>query len=145
MRSHIAARLSRVRASFLIACVLCATALAAGSGPRPPVAVFQVPEEHPHVRSSFDLVLVHRRYVSHIVHEVRGGTPVVTLILTHGPNYWAFHARSHALHAPCAASGDCLQLMKRIDSHLRAGSTLGLSLDGSFVKRILFFGPPPPS
>ena len=92
------------------------------------------------MRSSLSLQIVHRRYVSHIVHELKGGTGVVTLLLTHGPNYWAFKSGSHPLHAICGAPDNCVRLMKKIDAHLRSGHTLGLSLDGSFVRRIIFFG-----
>ena len=117
--------------------------LGAGPTSRPPVEEYRKPEEEPHVRNSMNLRIVHRRVVSHLVHEVRGNVPVVTLILTHGPNYWAFKSNSHALYAPCGAPDNCVRLMKKIDAHLRKGATLGLSLDGSFVRRIIFFGTEP--
>lgn len=95
----------------------------------------------PAVRSSFTFRVVHRRYVSHLLTEARGRRLFVTVILTHGPNYWAHKSRSHPLHAACPNSDACLALLKRLDHHLRTGAALGLRLGGSHIHEIIYYQP----
>lgn len=93
----------------------------------------------PHVKSSWTLRVVNRRYVSHILHERRARKNYVTLLVTHGPNYHAFHSRLHALYKHCGSYRTCFLLLRRLDRHLRAGHNLGLEVHGSQVRRILFY------
>ncbi len=96
---------------------------------------------YPPVSSSFDLLIVNRRFVSHIVFENTDGQNYLTLILTHGPAYHAFHATPHPLHFPCSSPGHCYREAKKLDQHLRSGWNIGLSLSGSTIQEIVYLKP----
>jgi len=93
----------------------------------------------PHVQSSFTHRVLNRRYISRILHEHRRGINYITVLATHGPNYWAYRSRSHPLRYPCGRAADCLREMKKLDVHLRQGRNLGLILSGSRIKRLVYY------
>lgn len=95
----------------------------------------------PPLRSGFNHRILNRRFVSYILFEVRYGRPCVTILAVHGPNYQAFHAPSAPLHSPCRNRVDCLKKMEKLDRHLRKGLNLGLILEGSWIKKIIYYGP----
>lgn len=91
--------------------------------------------------SEFDLRITNRRFVSHLLFEHREGRNAITILLSHGPNYNAFHDIPHALHFFCGTAMQCLQTSDRIDTHLRSGYNLGLNLKGSRIVRLEFLHP----
>lgn len=96
---------------------------------------------YPPLSSSRDLRVINRRFVSTIVFENTDGNNYLTLILTHGPAYWAFKSTPHALHRACPSPAACLVEARRIDTHLRSGWNLALRLDGSWIREIIYLEP----
>ncbi len=94
----------------------------------------------PHVQSKFTHRVTNRKYVSHILHQLRGAKHYVVLITTHGPHHWAFHSRPYPLYHRCEKPAACLDLLMRLDKHLKSGRNLGLSLRGSYIHAFRFYG-----
>ncbi|MCB1139749.1 MAG: hypothetical protein KDK23_13375 [Leptospiraceae bacterium] len=108
------------------------------------ITIFDFPLEstpYPPALSEFDLRITNRRFVSHILFEVVQNRNAITLLLSHGPNYNAFHDKPHALHFFCGQASQCLEMSRRIDVHLRSGYNLGLKLKGSRIVRLEFLNP----
>ncbi len=108
-------------------------------------AVYSEDSVYPHVESGIETRITNRRYVSHIVYEVRDGDEVakygphfVTILTTH-PGVWAFHATSHALHHPCGSRARCLKVLRKLDDFLRTGWNIGLRVEGSIVREIVYY------
>lgn len=97
---------------------------------------------YPPVSSTFDLMIVNRRFVSHIAFENTDGRNYLTLIVTHGPAYHAFHATSHPLHYDCATPRHCYEEAKKLNRHLQSGWNIGLALNGSTIEEIVYLEAP---
>lgn len=95
---------------------------------------------YPPVSSTFDLMIVNRRFVSHIAFENTDGRNYLTLIVTHGPAYHAFHATSHPLHYNCVRH--CYEEAKKLNRHLQSGWNIGLVLNGSTIEEIVYLEAP---
>ncbi|WP_143464849.1 hypothetical protein [Leptonema illini] len=93
---------------------------------------------YPPVSSTFDLMIVNRRFVSHIAFENTDGRNYLTLIVTHAPAYHAFHATSHPLHYDCATPRHCYEEAKKLNRHLQSGWNIGLALNGSTIEEIVY-------
>jgi hypothetical protein len=93
---------------------------------------------YPPVSSTFDLIIVNRRFVSHIAFENTDGRNYLTLILTHGPAYHAFHATSHPLHYDCVSARHCYEEAVKLDRHLQSGWNIALALNGSKIEEIIY-------
>lgn len=93
---------------------------------------------YPPISSDFDLRIVNRQYVSHIVFEKTEDQRLITIILTNGPIYHAWHSTSYPLHYQC---NDCLKEARKLDQHLKSGWNLGLKLNGSTIEEIVYLMP----
>ena len=83
-------------------------------------------------------MIVNRRFVSHIAFENTDGRNYLTLIVTHGPAYHAFHATSHPLHYDCVSARHCYEEAKKLNRHLQSGWNIGLALNGSTIEEIVY-------
>lgn len=97
---------------------------------------------YPPLTSSRELRVLGRRFVSQILFENTDGRNFLTLIVSHGPAYWAFKSSPHALHLACPSPADCLAEARRLDAHLRSGWNIGLALEGSWIREIVYLHPP---
>lgn len=98
--------------------------------------LFQL-QAFPAEQSSYTLRVTNRRYISHILYELRGERHFITLTMTH-PRHWAFHARSHALYYPCRSLPACMKELRKLDTFLKTGSNLSLKLNGSQIREIIY-------
>ena len=96
---------------------------------------------YPHPESSLEYRITNRRYVSHITHELREERHYVTILMTH-PGVWAFHSTPYAVHYECGSARDCLLLLRKLDDFLQSGWNIGLRLNGSEIKEIIFLVKP---
>lgn len=95
-------------------------------------------EVYPPLFSTYHLRIINRRFLSHIVFEVIENKKYLTLILTHGPNYWAYKSTSYRLYYECETSSKCLQESEKLDQFLQSGYNLGLYIEGDFIKKIIY-------
>jgi hypothetical protein len=114
-------------------------ALCAGALSVAPYALGAQNQQYPH--STLDFRVTNRRYVSHILYELIENTHYVTIITTH-PGVWAFHANSHALHYKCERPAHCNRILRKLDDFLQTGWNIGLHLNGSEIKEIIYFERP---
>ncbi|MEQ9366430.1 MAG: hypothetical protein RIF32_19475 [Leptospirales bacterium] len=96
---------------------------------------------YPHPESSFDFRVTNRRYISHIAYESNEFGHFVTILTTH-PGVRAFHSTSHALHYPCEGPRECLNVIRKLNDFLQTGWNIGLRLNGSKIKEIIFYEQP---
>ncbi|MCR9143611.1 MAG: hypothetical protein NXI24_15290 [bacterium] len=96
---------------------------------------------YPHPESSLEYRITNRRYISHIAYESNEEGHFVTILTTH-PGVWAFHANSHALHYACEGPRECLRVIRKLNDFLQTGWNIGLRLNGSKIKEIIFFEQP---
>lgn len=99
-------------------------------------------QPYPPVSSSYELRIVNRQFVSHIVFEQVEAERYLTLIMTNGPVYHAWHSTSYSLQFLCQSAKQCFAEAKHIDQHLKSGWNLGLKLNGSLIEEILYLMPP---
>lgn len=97
---------------------------------------------YPPLTSSREFRVLNRRFVSQIRFENTDGQNFLTLVVTHGPAYWAFKSSPHALHLACPSPAGCLAEARRLDTHLRSGWNIGLALEGSWIREIVYLDPP---
>lgn len=93
---------------------------------------------YPPISSTLELIIINRRFVSHIAFENTDGRNYLTLIVTHGPAYHAFHATSYPLHYDCATPRRCYEEAKKLNRHIQAGWNIGLTVNGSTIKEIVY-------
>ncbi len=96
---------------------------------------------YPHPESSLDFRVTNRRYISHIAYESNEFGNFVTIITTH-PGVWAFRANSHALHYACETPQECMRVIRKLNDFLLTGWNIGLRLNGSQIKEIIFLKQP---
>ena len=95
----------------------------------------------PHVQSGFFYRVINRKFVSHILYELKGDKHCLVLVTTHGPSYWAVHSRSHPLYYECGSPARCLREIAKVDKYLKSGENMRLKLKGSWIQEIRFLKP----
>ncbi|GIX41251.1 MAG: hypothetical protein KatS3mg129_0984 [Leptospiraceae bacterium] len=93
---------------------------------------------YPPVSSTYQLRIVNRRFISHLVFENIQNRLFLTIILTHGPNYHAYKSNSYRLYYECFTTENCLRQAKEIDNFLKTGYNIAFVIDGDFIKKIIF-------
>jgi len=103
------------------------------------VTIFFIYPSAPHVQSSYTFRVTNRKYINHILHELRGGKNYVTILTTHGPSYNAFRSDTHALYYPCKKYSHCIKTIKILNDYLNTGENLGLKLNGSVIEEVIYY------
>ncbi|MFN3604270.1 MAG: hypothetical protein ACK4UJ_06150 [Leptonema sp. (in: bacteria)] len=93
---------------------------------------------YPPLSSSYNLRVVNRRFISHLLFESIENKKFITLILTHGPNYWAYKSSSYRLMYECKSSQECIKEAKKIDNFLQSGYNIALVIEGDFIRKIVY-------
>lgn len=101
-----------------------------------------LPQPYPPVSSTYELRIVNRQFVSHVVFEQVETEHYLTFILTNGPVYQAWHSTSYPAQFRCSSAKQCLTEAKKINQHLKSGWNLGLRLNGSIIEEVIFLLPP---
>ncbi len=96
---------------------------------------------YPPISSTYNLRIVNRRFISHILFEKIENKLYLTIILTHGPNYHAFKSTSYRIYYLCKNIEDCLREAIKLDEFLKTGYNIGFVLDGDYVNKILYLSP----
>ncbi len=96
---------------------------------------------YPPISSTYDLRIVNRRFLSHILFEKIEDKLYLSIILTHGPNYHAFKSTSYRIYFLCQNVEDCLNEAIKLDEFLKTGYNIGFILDGDYIKKILYLNP----
>lgn len=99
-------------------------------------------EVYPPLSSSFTLRIVNRRFISYVLFETIENKKYITIILTHGPNYWAFKSHSYRLFYECENSKNCLEEAIKIDKFLQTGYNIAFVIEGDFIKKMIFLEKP---
>ncbi|MCS7204279.1 MAG: hypothetical protein NZ853_01120 [Leptospiraceae bacterium] len=94
-------------------------------------------EVFPPLSSSYHLRIVNRKYVSYILFENIENVYVLTIILTHGPNYHAFKSDSYRLYYKCGDTATCLAKAKELDEILSSGYNIGFVISGDWIEKII--------
>ncbi len=105
-----------------------------------PLYVFSK-EIYPPIVSTYHLRIVNRRFVSHIVFESIENKKYLTIILTHGPNYWAYKSNSYRLFYECETSKQCIDKAKQLDQFLQNGYNIAFYIKGDQIQKIIFLDP----
>lgn len=99
------------------------------------------PTYSPPLQSSFKRIVTNRRYISHILYELKWNRHNITILLSHGPTHHAFHAKNFPLYHDCKTPAMCIMKLKKLNSHLKTGGNLTLLLLGSRIKKIIYHKP----
>jgi hypothetical protein len=93
---------------------------------------------YPPISSTYQLRIVNRRFISHLVFENINNKMFLTIILTHGPYYHAYKATSYRLFYECSTANNCLKEAKKIDEFLQTGYNIAFVIEGDFIKKIIY-------
>ena len=88
------------------------------------------------IRSTFNLRITHRRFISHILFETKETGLTLTILMTNGPPYHAFKSKPYALSYTCENRKQCLGHARKLDAHLRSGQIVVLRIQGSKITKI---------